>query len=231
MSEEAVSESDLDASLVSEEEYLENEEEEDMEEEGNENDGDDEDDSGKWKTGCFASETIRLGVVLTTCEKDIRQGKPKKSKIFLIILHLFRKFLLISFMKFYLKYCLFFIERPGSSQSRSETHQDDLGSTSSASREPSSEPPSRPSSRSSPRPPGSPENASQSKPPSSKIKKQKPRNKSLKSKSPKSSKPSKPAHMRKNIRYCSHTFLVLSDISVTSLMLFSCTLFRLVENC
>lgn len=80
MSEEAVSESDLDASLVSEEEYLENEEEEDMEEEGNENDGDDEDDSGKWKTGCFASESIRLGVVLTTREKDIRQRKPKKSK-------------------------------------------------------------------------------------------------------------------------------------------------------
>lgn len=73
MSEEAVSESDLDASLVSEEEYLENEEEEDMEEEGNENDGDDEDDGGKWKTGCFASETVRLGVVLTTREKDIRQ--------------------------------------------------------------------------------------------------------------------------------------------------------------
>lgn len=48
MSEEAVSESDLDASLVSEEEYLENEEEEeDMEEEENENDGDDEDDGGK----------------------------------------------------------------------------------------------------------------------------------------------------------------------------------------
>lgn len=47
MSEDAVSESDLDTSLISEEEYLENEEEEDMEEE--ENDGDDEDDSGKWK--------------------------------------------------------------------------------------------------------------------------------------------------------------------------------------
>lgn len=75
MSEEAVSESDLDASLVSEEEYLENEEEEDMEEEGNENDGDDEDDGGK----CFASETIRLGVVLTTREKDIRQKNQKYS--------------------------------------------------------------------------------------------------------------------------------------------------------
>lgn len=47
MSEDAVSESDLDTSLISEEEYLENEEEEDMEEEENENDGDDEDDSGK----------------------------------------------------------------------------------------------------------------------------------------------------------------------------------------
>lgn len=49
MSEDAVSESDLDTSLISEEEYLENEEEEDMEEEEeeNENDGDDEDDSGE----------------------------------------------------------------------------------------------------------------------------------------------------------------------------------------
>ncbi|XP_069559448.1 helicase ARIP4 [Brachyistius frenatus] len=48
MSEEAVSESDLEASLNSEEEYLENEEEEDnedMEEDEDENDGDDEDDS------------------------------------------------------------------------------------------------------------------------------------------------------------------------------------------
>ncbi|XP_011612172.2 helicase ARIP4 isoform X2 [Takifugu rubripes] len=135
MSEDAVSESDLDTSLISEEEYLENEEEEDMEEEENENDGDDEDDS----------------------------------------------------------------ERPGSSQSQS-AHQDDRGSTSSASREPSSEPSSRPSSRSSPRPPGSPENTSQSKPPSSKIKKQKPSKGNKSSKSSKASKTSKPAHMRKNIR-------------------------------
>lgn len=52
MSEDAVSESDLDTSLISEEDYLENEEEEDMEEEENENDGDDEDDSGKWKIRC-----------------------------------------------------------------------------------------------------------------------------------------------------------------------------------
>uniref|UniRef100_A0A3B4GW38 RAD54 like 2 n=1 Tax=Pundamilia nyererei TaxID=303518 RepID=A0A3B4GW38_9CICH len=47
MSEEAISESDLEASLNSEEEYLENEEEEDnedMEEDEDENDGDDEDD-------------------------------------------------------------------------------------------------------------------------------------------------------------------------------------------
>lgn len=49
MSEDAVSESDLDTSLISEEEYLENEEEDDMEEE---NDGDDEDDTGKWKIIC-----------------------------------------------------------------------------------------------------------------------------------------------------------------------------------
>uniref|UniRef100_A0A674N5K6 RAD54 like 2 n=1 Tax=Takifugu rubripes TaxID=31033 RepID=A0A674N5K6_TAKRU len=132
MSEDAVSESDLDTSLISEEEYLENEEEEDMEEEENENDGDDEDDSGN-------------------------------------------------------------------SQSQS-AHQDDRGSTSSASREPSSEPSSRPSSRSSPRPPGSPENTSQSKPPSSKIKKQKPSKGNKSSKSSKASKTSKPAHMRKNIR-------------------------------
>ncbi|XP_028262160.1 helicase ARIP4 isoform X2 [Parambassis ranga] len=48
MSEEAVSESDLEASLNSEEEYLENEEEddnEDMDEDEDENDGDDEDES------------------------------------------------------------------------------------------------------------------------------------------------------------------------------------------
>lgn len=86
MSEEAVSESDLDASLVSEEEYLENEEEEDMEEEENENDGDDEDDSGKWKIRSFASEIIRLVVVLTTHDEEIRQGKAKKLKIVLTIL-------------------------------------------------------------------------------------------------------------------------------------------------
>lgn len=53
MSEEAISESDLEASLNSEEEYLENEEEEDnedMEEDEDENDGDDEDDSvGVWQ--------------------------------------------------------------------------------------------------------------------------------------------------------------------------------------
>uniref|UniRef100_A0A674MBX3 RAD54 like 2 n=1 Tax=Takifugu rubripes TaxID=31033 RepID=A0A674MBX3_TAKRU len=57
MSEDAVSESDLDTSLISEEEYLENEEEEDMEEEENENDGDDEDD------------------------KNTSQSKPPSSKI------------------------------------------------------------------------------------------------------------------------------------------------------
>lgn len=46
MSEEALSESDLEPSLDSEEEYLENEEEEDEDE----NDGDDEDDSvGEWQ--------------------------------------------------------------------------------------------------------------------------------------------------------------------------------------
>lgn len=49
MSEEAISESDLEPSLNSEEEYFENEEEEedneDMEEDEDENDGDDEDDS------------------------------------------------------------------------------------------------------------------------------------------------------------------------------------------
>lgn len=48
MSEEALSESDLEPNLTSEEEYLENEEEEDiedMEEDEDENDGDDEDES------------------------------------------------------------------------------------------------------------------------------------------------------------------------------------------
>lgn len=48
MSEEALSESDLEPSLNSEDEELENEEEEDnedMEEDGDENDGDDEDES------------------------------------------------------------------------------------------------------------------------------------------------------------------------------------------
>lgn len=50
MSEEAISESDLEPSLNSEEEYLDNEEEEDMEEDEDENDGDDEDDSvGEWQ--------------------------------------------------------------------------------------------------------------------------------------------------------------------------------------
>lgn len=50
MSEEAISESDLEPSLNSEEEYLENEEEEDMEEDEDENDGDDEDDGvGEWQ--------------------------------------------------------------------------------------------------------------------------------------------------------------------------------------
>lgn len=49
MSEEAISESDLEPSLNSEEEYLDNEEEEgeeeeDMEDDEDENDGDDEDD-------------------------------------------------------------------------------------------------------------------------------------------------------------------------------------------
>lgn len=52
MSEEAISESDLEASIDSEEECMENEEEEDDEEldqEEEENDGDDEDDGlGEW---------------------------------------------------------------------------------------------------------------------------------------------------------------------------------------
>lgn len=64
MSEDAVSESDLDTSLISEEEYLENEEEEDMEEE--ENDGDDEDDSGKWK--------IRFALPFCICNYKIGSG-------------------------------------------------------------------------------------------------------------------------------------------------------------
>lgn len=57
MSEEAISESDLEPSLNSEEEYLENEEDEemeDMEEDEDENDGDDEDDSvGEWQMNFF----------------------------------------------------------------------------------------------------------------------------------------------------------------------------------
>lgn len=60
MSEEAVSESDLDASLISEEEYLENEEEDDMEEDEDENDGDDEDDGGKWKKRCTLFSHLQL---------------------------------------------------------------------------------------------------------------------------------------------------------------------------
>lgn len=152
MSEEAISESDLEQSLNSDEECLDNEEEEeDVEEDEDENDGDDEDES---------------------------------------------------------------VERPSSAQSRTEAAQDGRDSTSATSGEPSSEPPSqpasRPSSRSSSRPasrsqpPNSPENSeSQSKPSSSKVKKQKASklNKSSKSsKGSKPSKPSKPAHMRKNIR-------------------------------
>uniref|UniRef100_A0A3Q1BZ60 RAD54 like 2 n=1 Tax=Amphiprion ocellaris TaxID=80972 RepID=A0A3Q1BZ60_AMPOC len=154
MSEEAISESDLEASLNSEEEYLENEEEEedneDMDEDEDENDGDDEDDS---------------------------------------------------------------VDRPESAQSRTDMAQDGRDSTSATSGEPSSEPPSQPASRPSSRtpsrpasrsqPPTSPENSSQSKPPSSKAKKQKASKLTKSSKSSKGSKPSKPskpAHMRKNIR-------------------------------
>lgn len=157
MSDEAISESDLEPSLNSEEEYLENEDEEDMEdteEDEDENDGDDEDDS---------------------------------------------------------------VERPASSQSRTETAQDGRDSTSATSgepcSEPSSRPPSRPASRPSSRsssrpasrsqPPNSPGNSGQSKPPSSKTKKQKSSKSTKSSKSSKGSKPSKPskpAHMRKNIR-------------------------------
>lgn len=149
MSEEAISESDLEPSLNSEEEYDE-EDEEDMEEDEDENDGDDEDDT---------------------------------------------------------------VERPTSAQDRTESAQDSGDSTSATSREPSSEPPSQPASRPSSRapsrppscsqPPASPENSSQSKPPSSKTKKQKASKLSKSSKSSKGSKPSKPskpAHMRKNIR-------------------------------
>ncbi|XP_047439096.1 helicase ARIP4 isoform X1 [Mugil cephalus] len=155
MSEEAISESDLEASLNSEEEYLENEEEEDMDdmdedEEEDENDGDDEDDS---------------------------------------------------------------VDRPESAQSQTETAQDGRDSTSATSGEPSSGPPSQPASCPSSRapsrpasrsqPPSSPENSSQSKPLSSKTKKQKASKSTKSSKSSKGSKlskPSKPAHMRKNIR-------------------------------
>ncbi|KAF7665468.1 hypothetical protein LDENG_00142640 [Lucifuga dentata] len=149
MSEEAVSESDLEPSLNSEEEY-EEEDDEDVEEDEDENDGDDEDDT---------------------------------------------------------------VERPASAQGRTESAQDGGDSTSATSREPSSEPPSQPASRPSSRapsrpasrsqPPASPENSSQSKPPSSKTKKQKSSKLSKSSKSSKGSKPSKPskpAHMRKNIR-------------------------------
>lgn len=61
MSEEAISESDLEPSLNSEEEYLENEEEEDMEEDEDENDGDDEDDSvGEWQINSFLVPLITL---------------------------------------------------------------------------------------------------------------------------------------------------------------------------
>ncbi|XP_018541314.1 LOW QUALITY PROTEIN: helicase ARIP4 [Lates calcarifer] len=146
MSEEAISESDLEPSLNSEEEYLDNEEEEDneeMEEDEDENDGDDEDDS---------------------------------------------------------------VDRPTSAQ-------DGRDSTSATSGEPSSDPPSRPASRPSSGPPSrpasrsqlpaSPEHSSQSKPPSTKTKKQKASKLTKSSKSSKGSKPSKPskpAHMRKNIR-------------------------------
>lgn len=63
MSEEAISESDLEPSLDSEEEYLENEEEEDMEEEEDENDGDDEDDSvGEWQIN---SSLVHHSVLIT----------------------------------------------------------------------------------------------------------------------------------------------------------------------
>lgn len=92
--------------------------------------------------------------------------------------------------------------------------------------EPSSEPPSQPasqpSSRAPSRPPSrsqsaaSPENSNQSKPSSSKIKKQKNSNKTKSAKSSKGSKPSKPpkpAHLRKNIRYVCSFAIISSQIA------------------
>uniref|UniRef100_I3KAP7 RAD54 like 2 n=1 Tax=Oreochromis niloticus TaxID=8128 RepID=I3KAP7_ORENI len=72
------------------------------------------------------------------------------------------------------------VDRPASAQSRTETGQDDRDSTSATSGEPSSEPPSQPASRPSSRAPSRPASRSPT--------------------SSKPSKPSKPAHMRKNIR-------------------------------
>uniref|UniRef100_A0A3B5AM68 Helicase ARIP4-like n=1 Tax=Stegastes partitus TaxID=144197 RepID=A0A3B5AM68_9TELE len=74
MSEEAISESDLEASLNSEEEYLENEEDEDnedMDEDEDENDGDDEDDS----VGEPASRSQP-----PTSPENSSQSKPPSSK-------------------------------------------------------------------------------------------------------------------------------------------------------
>uniref|UniRef100_A0A669DZ31 RAD54 like 2 n=1 Tax=Oreochromis niloticus TaxID=8128 RepID=A0A669DZ31_ORENI len=75
MSEEAISESDLEASLNSEEEYLENEEEEDnedMEEDEDENDGDDEDDSVGVKT------KKQKACKLNKSSKSLKGSKPSK---------------------------------------------------------------------------------------------------------------------------------------------------------
>uniref|UniRef100_A0AAQ6ACE2 RAD54 like 2 n=1 Tax=Amphiprion ocellaris TaxID=80972 RepID=A0AAQ6ACE2_AMPOC len=79
MSEEAISESDLEASLNSEEEYLENEEEEedneDMDEDEDENDGDDEDDS----VGETPSRPASRSQPPTSPENS-SQSKPPSSK-------------------------------------------------------------------------------------------------------------------------------------------------------
>lgn len=72
MSEEAISESDLEPSLNSEEEYLENEEEEDnedTEEDEDENDGDDEDDGvGEWMDFFLSLLLLECIVLSHRCE-------------------------------------------------------------------------------------------------------------------------------------------------------------------
>lgn len=190
MSEEAISESDLEESLNSEDErFNEDEKEEDnedQEDDEDENDGDDEDDGvGK-------------------CHKFFHKNNKDCSLVVFFI-----SYRSSSYFKTWPKLlCLIPSDRPTSAQ-------DGRDSPSATSEETSSQPPSRPTSRpsseapsrpaSGSQPTNSPESLNQKKRHSGKAKKQKGYKLTKSSRSSKSPNPSKPTHMRKNIRY--FTFL------------------------